>query len=532
MRPFPSLDESFFEGLECFHTDESNWKAKIFRSLGNLHDPPNVLNRILDIVTTQLGATSILLEPYVSTDWADEYQSWYSRTFRDIPKRATRLHFFRSVDKPLRLSDLLNLPPDYTKQKQSPYVGYCVVRPFEPITVADTVLQSPYQMEQSNSVRCATTFENHILGHQLYVTGMPYIQQDKSVSVCAQADLWMIAKYMHARGEARRFRPSEMEEIATSNFRLGSTRDGLTDFQIYNALRLMDIRSDLIQPKSAEDAIRIIYAYVSSEIPVIVSIPEHVFTVIGYTYGNKVNNILAQNDSMAGYVDHFIVHDDEVGPYQKFKVGTKKAAIRGKVVFTQLTLDSAPIERCIIPVPSARINLRESDVRGVVAKLGDYLELLRPLHADLWAGHELKELVTRMYLRRNDQFKRDIYPPRNDDRWQSPKLKWRDPYTVALYWRMVLPLYVWVVEFSESKSIRDNGAYGRQLVGEMLLDSTAHSEDFRNSILSLHLRGKILFRENPPGSHAAKGPAIDWRKDIFRRGLSEAEYSPLYRHYF
>jgi hypothetical protein len=538
MESFPRLDASFLSGLDCFDTSERDWKKKVFRALGTFLEPPQVLDRILDLARNELRAKTVLLEPYVSTDWSDEYQAWYSRTFRDIPKRAIRLHFLKSMRSgPLRVEDLFNLSPEYTQKKGSSYVGYCVVRPFEPITVADTVLQSPYEKEASNSVRCTATFETHVLGHQLYVTGMPYIQQDRSVSVCAEANLWMIAKYMHERGEARRFRPSEMERSAISSYGIGSTRDGLTDSQMYNALRLMDIKSDLIEPRNSEDAIRIIYAYVSSEIPVIVAIPGHpghVFTVIGYTYGNRPNRILSKNDSMAGYVDHFIVHDDERGPYLKFAVGSARAKDRG---ITQLTMNGEPIESCLVPMPSARINMREEDVRFAVSSLGEYIRTLRqtPTGAPstMWKDNEFNSLITRVYLRRNDQFKRDIYPPVDDDRRKSDsRLKWRSTYTVALYWRMMLPLYVWVVEFTEPRSIRKNGPYGRELVGEMLLDSTAHADDFRNAILALHFRGRMLYRENPPGTRVVQAAADDRRALKFIDQLDTSEYSPLYRHYF
>jgi hypothetical protein len=373
--------ERFLDDIKCIPIDPSGrWKKTLWESLRSIYsEPPSVLNSILDLASDKLAARTIIIEPYISPDWSDEYQAWYSRSFRGHSHFVPRLHFFKGIgnnNAPLTSDDLLNLPDECTRKEDSAYLGYCVLRPFEPITVSDTVLQSPHPRGDSNAVHCLPLFKVHLLGHELTVRGMPFIQQDRAVSVCAEADLWMAAKYMHAEGKARRFLPSEMVKFATSTFSMGSPREGLLIEQMHHALTLMDLNPELIPPRSAEDALRIIYSYVESEIPVIVSVagmPGHVFTVVGHTYAQEPKDIIKPADSMAAYVDSFIVHDDDRGPYLELNVH----GFKDPQGVTHLTLTEDPnpseqekerwgIQHCLIPKPSSVIHLRETDVRLII----------------------------------------------------------------------------------------------------------------------------------------------------------------------
>jgi hypothetical protein len=553
---FPLYD-GFLDDIECIPIDTyGGWKKILCESLGSIYSqPPRVLNFILDLASDRLGAKTVVIERYISPDWADEYQAWYSRSFRSHSHFVPRLHFFKGIgsgDAFLTSNDLLNLPTECTRNEDSAYVGYCILRPFEPITVGDTVLQSPHVKGDSNAVHCLPHFQVNLLGHTLTVRGMPFMQQDRAVSVCAEADLWMIAKYMHAEGRSRRFRPSEMVKFATGSFNQAPLRDGLLVEQIHHALALMDLNPEGITPLSAAEALRIIYSYVESQIPVMVAIPGHVFTVVGHTYSSEPNGIISPIDSLAAYVDSFVVHDDELGPYLELKVGIVKEEEKGDAEdkqdqFTQLCLTEdadasqeekkgAVVDYCLIPKPSSVIHLLETDVRLIVPSLLSKQRIIRffgsQVPEDFWEESDFSNLVTRIYLRSNEQFKREILPPNEDIQGRKKALRLRDPRVIATYWRQMLPEYIWVVELADKSDLDTTGPSERKIVGEMILDSTAHRYAIPNTLLALHLKGRMIYRENPPGELRKNDLLRDRREFQLIKDLDTTPYDPLNRKFY
>jgi hypothetical protein len=506
--PFPPQGcDDLVSDLRIISTINDRWKPDVFLALGLTSDSnAPVLNAILALAQEKLGAKTVVAEPYISTDWSDEYAARFARVFQDIPRLATRLHFFADFDSPSRAlgpPDLFDLPAECLGSANSAYLGYCVVRPFRPVTVGDTVLASPYRDRKTgiDLVHCATTFTVHLLGSQMTVRGMPFIQQDEAVSVCAEANLWMLARYMHAKGDARRYRPSEMYEIATRALSVGPPREGLNPPQMCTALRDMDFSPDLIYPKDAADAVRLLAACVESEIPVIVSISGHVFTVIGHSFGKSLN-ALKLKDSASGYIDAFVVHDDQLGPYLNLEVGVSRKSKE------RLTLGGDPVEWCLMAMPH-RVHLREEDARlitqNLLKKLPEY-EIMR----GLYPSSELHRLVTRTYLRRGDQFKMDLRPRTPDE--HRAVLQPRSPVIVACYWALRLPRYVWVVEFAEPNSTWSN-PLNQRIVGEMLLDATSHrGEDPLRSLIAIQINGQMRYHAylgfaTPDPMPTANGPA-------------------------
>lgn len=539
---FPAYLSAFLDDITCFSVSTRNWEAKLYSKLGIFPGRP-LLQSVLHLAVDRLNAKTIIAETYISTDWADEYQASYSRSFRDFSRRTTRLHFFRGIGKNKRTlskKDLYNLPVECTRQKNSAYLGYSVIRPFERAPVGDTVLRSPYWHGSTDPVHCASTFKTHLLGHELFVRGMPFVEQDGNVSVCAEADLWMVARYMHRKGESRRYRPSEMASFATRYFAGGTIRDGLNVYQMYSALKEMGLNPEFIVPKSAEDAIRLLYTSVESEIPVIVTLEDHVFTVIGRSY-SKNENLIVDKDSVAKHIDAFIAHDDQRGLYLELEIksieienGETRLVVRDRENPIRDGEEESweQVLACFVPMPSPRIGLREADVRGMVRKYlieGQLFELVQSLPTGIpksyWPKSELTSLVNRIYLRRSDQFKRDILPA------TSKKIKSRDTRVIALYLSLLMPKYVWVVELSEPGGYSVNDPFKRRIVGEMLFDASSHHRDIYNALLSIHLNGRIQFRGSFGYPDIDSPLPQDNRPWFYMDGLFRSPYSPLIRSY-
>lgn len=431
-----------------------------------------------------MGTKTILVEPYTSTDWADEYQAWYSRTFRDIPRKALRLHFLSGLKSRRKVGkkDLFSLD-EVRATEPFEYLGFSVVRPFEPMTVAETVLSFPGG-EGLPRLYCHTDFSVHIMAAELTVRGMPFMQQEGSVSVCAEADLWMIARYKHAEGEARRFRPSEMEEVATQALKYNPTREGLTGEQMYSALLEMEFNPEYLWPVSADHALGILDSYVASKIPVVVAVgeeePDHVVTVVGHGYGTEAQP-WAGDETVAAYVNRVLVHDDATGPYQFLKIDRKAPTDEFP---ERLAIGDDGIFWCLIPLPP-RVHLRQRDVQETAREWLDG-SLTRVLTKKGWSKEALKNLRSRVRLVRSIEFK-----ARLRERLANGGAAPLPHDIVARYWAMDMPRYVWLIDLLASgQKPEDLG------LGEMVFDSTAHFRDSENSMLSIRLEGKFLYREN------------------------------------
>jgi len=504
---------------------QKDWKEQIYKNLEPEFAESSGYERgeaaflqVLNVAVNDLHAQVAVIEPYISTDWSDEYGALYCRAFQQTSPFAWRIHFFGKdgADITIRPEDLFLLP----KEIQDAYLGFCVVRPIAAFRVGDTVLMSPCTIEMKGPGNtkeimhlghCAAPFKTSLLGNELKVKGMPFIQQDTSVGVCAESDLWMVARYLNKLGEVRRYRPSEITEIATRMLNMGQVREGLIDWQMVDALRQMGLNAVQLTPKDPDEAKDFLYTCVESSLPVITGIPAHVVVLIGHDYRSPAH-FRGGEKAMSGLVNHFYVNDDARGPYIKEAVGTvtSTTAAVGKQSF--LTLKGEIIDFCIVALPP-RVHLRWEDVREhtktwlrtasayVSADLGF-------AKTDLWDSKLLRNLVTRTYLRRSRDFKQDLV------REERPC---RHPEFVAKYRCMQMPKYVWVVELGIKSKLEGCDPYSRTIVGEIVFDSTANRHIVDKSVLAFHLAGMMYVR-----GHNGDGSALIVQPD-------EKPYRPLLR---
>jgi hypothetical protein len=565
------------DDIEIFDTKSSHWRNDLYNLLEYKPSAgeavPTVLDQVLERGVDTLGARWIVAEPYISTDWADEYQAWYSRIFRHVSRLTTRLHFFsrqgprgfpRQADRiKLQVANLHQL----LDTGSAHYLGYSVIRPFQTgdperkyvraPTVGETVLEFPAQADVPGELHmispvhgtptsfptsparsfCVTPFRTHLRGFELQVSGFPFIQQDQVVSVCAEANLWMVARYLHAKGEGRRFRPSEMERSAASVYSIGPARVGLDDYQLYGALRQLGINADRITPGNASDALSLLTAFTSSGMPVIASVgptkpddplealvPNHVIAILGATFGEeKPDWAIAKGkialpesiQSAAWFMDSTIVHDDSIGPYIQLPPGFQVEVIQppdamaggaseggesdqsGKPVsYERLTLGPYTVFQFFIPLP-ARVHFRMEDVRAhLVYWLGP--QGLRSPKAfgkwsECWSADDLKNLLVRCYLLPGARLKREAL--RVAGWMQVEHGISADEWGLVHYWRQPFPRYVWVVELSTTSPYSLHKMADHRIVGEFVFDATAHFSDFENALLSARLKGRMVYRD-------------------------------------
>lgn len=73
---FPARAASFLTDIEIIEVGRDDWQLKVFGALNAGIQPrlsSNAINRILQLVEKELHCKSVVVEPYHSTDFADEY---------------------------------------------------------------------------------------------------------------------------------------------------------------------------------------------------------------------------------------------------------------------------------------------------------------------------------------------------------------------------------------------------------------------------------------------------------------------------
>jgi hypothetical protein len=193
------------------------------RTIATLQSPP-------------LSCKSVVFEyDYVDHDFQDEFAIFYSKSFKTYPSRCTRLHFFADkISKKTRL--------DFAKYKN--YLGHIVLRPIDLQRMGCTILRAPITDPQRQFIHCRAPFVAHILGQELQIEAMPFIQQDTQVGACAQASLWMLGRYMSRRFGYRDFLPGEINQLAKSRMAMGRPLPaelGLNWVQMLDALQGMGL---------------------------------------------------------------------------------------------------------------------------------------------------------------------------------------------------------------------------------------------------------------------------------------------------
>ena len=459
----------------------------------------------------ELGARTALVEPYVSTDWNDELAEVYARTFRPPDEPAHRVHFFASVKgakgrkRAVRYADLRRM----TTQVSDAYLGYCVLRPIPAYPVGDTVLRSPRTRKTKwgrfHLVHCGASFDAFVLGNRLEVKGMPFYQQETSVGVCAEADLWMLARLLNRLRETGRYRPSEIYKIAAEvpGWAIGQPRDGLVCDQILGTLKRMGVEATVVYPKPGKADVDkdLIYTCVESAIPVMVGLPEHVALVIGHDTENRPvggapDKTLDPDDepmprmrSLAEFVDAFYVHDDASGPYQLWKVA--ETGQPGQKSCFALRDPKHEVDFYLMPLPS-RVHLRWDDVTRFVQTwiedAGQYVGALAHGLGLPWDGMDPREWFRRIYLRRSRRLKQDLVRELEDAK-QGRSVRDRD--VLIKYICMPMPKYVWVAELSRSEDVVGRDPTERLIRGELIFDSTANRNVPEDALLSFHLEGAL-----------------------------------------
>jgi hypothetical protein len=505
----------FFEGVPL--PDTAAWKAFAERFYREPGRPPAAERRGSDRpfdrcleVARLAGARWVVIEhEYIDRDYLSEYSAFYAWAFDDYPSLCDRLHFFGGDLDPARL---WQLPDDVD------YLGYVVVRPMMLGVVGRTVLRPPPELE--DSVRTAIDDPVTFCGQPLVAHGVPFMQQDARLGVCAHAAAWMChyIAFRQGRDVARRS-VAEFRAAVDTGQSPGRTlpSGGLGLEQIAGLLERfglppvhyeIDKLSDRDRPKdwlSAEPGVaervrRVCCRYLNSELPVLVvahvtigAAPsaDHALVVCGYRRARPGSHDV-----------DLIAHDDIRGPYLVVRDPTADTdtGLRVPVPLREGGVELVPVSfhwiRLLAPLPqkvwlSAEVAERTgwTMLQGTSRQAGLDGDRAAGRVARMFASRARRRpLTVRTYAIEASRFKRELV-----DRFDDPRV-------IEHYRTLRMPRYIWVVEAIDRAARRRPDR--RCVLGEIVIDST--SDDRDPAVLAVRLPGMLAMPK--PGN-------LEWKTD-------------------
>ncbi len=499
-----------------------------------------VLYNLLCYLKNFVSLQTVLIEhQYIDKDYRNEFSHLYSKTFKKYQSICKRLHLFQK-----RINTIETIKSESLSTKALMYLGYIIVRPLDVGKAGRTVItdQNNKFNPDRDYVLCTESFTSHLFGKELKITGSPYIQQDSMVMTCAQASIWMAARYMHQKFGFPCHLPYDITESASASLGwVGRAlpSEGLTVYMMLNALNnmgyspvfsLKPLKHDYTDNEKYEKAmeswndIGFIYKHVESQIPVILMMPEHAITVIGHTFDPKprkvdeiIEKFIADPEpkkaiiSSHHWVDGFIIHDDHSGPYKILPVSedvSGELIERGLGEFFpagDIYKSGKDIEGIIVPLPE-KIYLLGIYIDKITNELiSDEKLSLRKVatasdkgckYADEFLTclipEEKNPLVTRSYFIQSEQYKEKINKqPKTGEFGLHEDVKKR-------YLNMRMPRFIWVTEITSKERLSKEHESDRTILGEIILDTTANKY-YKLPFLAIHFPGVLIEQDYDMG---------------------------------
>ncbi|MBI5561837.1 MAG: hypothetical protein HY894_03135 [Deltaproteobacteria bacterium] len=402
--------------------------------------------------------TVVVEREYVDKDYRSAFSNFHSKKFARYSDRTSRLHFFSAR---LPKEDIFSLD-----KHQGDYIGFSVIRPTLINPIGRTVLD-PRKITKVKGNMPLATYQAHVLGAELEVSGFPYMSQDSDLTVCAHAACWMVFRYMSERytqyAEALPFDIARMTEDLSGG-RL-TPSNGLYISQVaeiffrFGLFPVVYNRAD-----NASEFEKLLYYYIESGLPVVASLSEkgHAITVFGHV--SDYNRNPKYGDSF-DFLDSFVVNDDNHLPYQRPSRETS-----GDVAMEHRS------RHCIADVDGFVVGLYEK----IYLAAEDAVEHVSKLLKDERFGLGLKlmdGLVKRLYLTSSKSYKKHLFK------------RSLPAHLSSTYAEMGMPKFIWVCELSTAGLYRQ-----RRIFGEIVLDATATKWD-EFSFLAIHYPDRVIFND-------------------------------------
>jgi hypothetical protein len=242
---------------------------------------------------------------------------------------------------------------------------------------------------------------------------------------------------------------------------------------------------------------------------------DHVVSVFGHTLNSDAWHPQAlpayAGPSSASYypssnwISHFIIHDDNFGPYYTLR---------------SQALDTLPSVKAKLIIAIRTKNLK-SQPHFAAGLASTYLSLVLPSMQNIGAGRWLDYLTHNrwLYVLRTILIDRQDYLIHVTDLMTQVGVEIATETLASL---VDLPDYFWMVEFSLPALFTGNKAK----LGEVLIraDETPTSTDNRNFVLAMRLPGVLLLKDAASGQMQAVASSLDSHSPMYRARMNDNEW--------
>jgi hypothetical protein len=456
--------------------DDDEWESLQY-SLGRERNEDRIprsdrpLARCLEVARANRASTLVIETRYVDSDYRSELSAHYSKAFSSYRDATRRVHFFRASD--ITKENVWQL----SAEQAASYLGYIVLRPQVAAVVGRTMLAPPPALKRA--IRTAVAETVTLLGQELAIKAVPFMQQDTQLGSCATAAIWMCHYSAHrADNRVARRTVAQLSQLIDPSLGLGRAvpstgatlaqmsdllgRSGLPSLY-YDLSRLTDDdRPDgknwLKRRNNRDDqTTRVCCRYLNSGLPVI--------AIVRHAPGGKNGRVdLAEDGALhaitvcgyhrVGQSVRLIAHDDRRGPYMTYSSTVKS--------YDELWREHCGWFYLLAPLPEKLWLPGEAAERAGTEFLINAARIASPEVATAATLHKLFDegaVSFRTFAMTGNRFKRRIIPLITDD-------VARQAYAEAR-----LPRYVWVVEAIERKARK--GERPKCVIAEVVYDATS-----------------------------------------------------------
>lgn len=279
----------------------------------------------------------VIERKYVDKDFMEDYSHYYSRCFKQYPRKCCRVHFFGlGVDVEKVKEILWGIEDGNWKTSldavDEAYLGFIVFRPLPP-TVYSRICLRPVSI--GDAALATTDIDVHLFGASLKVkTTIPFQEQDSVVAACATSALWSAfqitgRKLLHCIPS-----PHRITHLATEGGACESRpfpTKGLTVGEIGRAIFRMGLSQQSLSTYDQAVFRAEAYAYLRLGLPIILcgtirnpgetkdSENWHAVTALGFEIPKAAKGVTCRNVSVRGAaIKKLYCHDDRLGPFFVF----------------------------------------------------------------------------------------------------------------------------------------------------------------------------------------------------------------------
>ncbi len=471
---------------------------------------------------TDKAVTAVCEYGYLDVDYSSSFFLQQGRSFTPLSRRTKRIHMFSSK---FNKNDFEEGSEKIANSLRQSYLGYIVERPVRPPTIGRTFIKPPEVVDGVKAFfPTKTMIQADLCGIPLEFPACPYISQDQMVMACATASIWESSVSL---GTKVGLPPMTTAEITASALSLQRTLGpatgsrGLRVDEEEKAFLSMGYDMQTWQYPSRHHLVEACYAHIEGGIPPVLNVnfPRqkvgdsyidglHAMTLVGHLMDTSRlhydHRIFKDIYSAYEFVPAFLVNDDQNGIYLRAEVCEPPRKVISKTPYRSELHIATPLGNIygycyalLVPFPPR------------VLLPGTYATRFATYWLQWLVSRGLVKktrLVLRTYLIRSNKFKQGRLRHCHTASSSAPLIQ-SQMQLANVYRSLMLPRYVWVVEYGYLKDWLGHDSDKLKIQGELLFDATI-SPAVQPDWLCLHVQGGILIRR------------------IKREGM-EAKYIPL-----